>query len=120
MATRPILRATLKVASTAPEGSDSLAQLVIVAISKKLCLTATYNKTAIRLAPHILYTRHDDLFIDAVVLERDGAKPKMLKLGAFRMSGLGSLALTPLEFERSDMFDPANPVYAEKVVASIA
>jgi hypothetical protein len=36
------------------------------------------------------------------------------------MSGLGGLALTPLEFERSDMFDPANPVYAEKVVASIA
>lgn len=120
MSTRPILRATLKVASTAPEGSDPIAQLVVVAISKKLCLTATYNKTVIRLAPHILYTRHDDLFVDAVVLERDGAKPKLIKLGAFRLSGLGGLALTPVPFDRSETFDPANPNYVEKIVAIIA
>ncbi|HEX8446389.1 MAG TPA: hypothetical protein VF649_07215 [Sphingomonas sp.] len=118
--TRPILRATLKPATSAPEGSGPTAQLVITAIAKKLCLTATYNKTVIRLAPHILYTRHDDLIVDAVVLERDGAKPKLIKIGAFRLSGLGGLALTPVPFDRNPAFDPANPTYAENIVAIIA
>ena len=64
---------------------------VFEAIVRKRCLRATYNRTDIMLAPHIIYTRHDDLFVDGVVLERDGKPPKELKLGTFKLAGLNGV-----------------------------
>ncbi|WP_240499937.1 WYL domain-containing protein [Sphingomonas montana] len=90
--------------------------VVTTAIARKLCLQATYNKTSIRIAPHVLYTRHDDPILDAVVLERDGARPKLIKLGAFRLSGLTDLALTSFPFTRHPAFDADNPAYADTVI----
>jgi hypothetical protein len=45
-------------------------QLLLEAIALKKCVTATYNNVEMTLAPHILYSKHDALFIDAVALER--------------------------------------------------
>ncbi len=67
---------------------------VFEAIVRKRCLRATYNHTEITLAPHIIYTRHDDLFVDGVVVERDGKPPKELKLGTFKLAGLNGVGLT--------------------------
>jgi hypothetical protein len=69
-------------------------KLLIEAIARRLCVDATYNRTAVRLAPHIAYTRHGDLFVDAVTVERDGKKPKEIKLGTFKLAGLVDLRLT--------------------------
>src|SRR3546814_2144408 len=49
------------------------------AIALQKCLMATYNKMVVKLAPHILYTRHDEMFIDAVTIERDGRPPRELR-----------------------------------------
>ena len=51
-------------------------------------MSATYNRGKVKLAPYVLYEKDDDLFVDAVTLERDGRPPREAKLGAFRLSGL--------------------------------
>jgi hypothetical protein len=67
-------------------------ELLGTAIRTRTCVRAVYNRTAIRMAPHALYRRNDDLFVDGVVLERDGQPPRELKLGTFKLDGLKDLA----------------------------
>ena len=43
-------------------------RLYFEAIALRKCIRATYNRMTVILAPHILFTRHDELFIDAVTL----------------------------------------------------
>lgn len=86
--------------------------LVRRAIARRLCATATYNKARVRLAPHILYTRHDDLFVDAIVVERDGKPPREVKLGVFKLAGLKDLRLTAIPFNPQAGFDAESPLYA--------
>lgn len=85
---------------------------VFEAIVRSRCLAATYNRTAVVLAPHILYTRHGDLHVDGVVLERDGAVPREYKIGTFKLIGLGGLTVTDRPFVRSDLFVAADQKYA--------
>src|SRR3546814_3137682 len=72
------------------------------AIALQKCLMATYNKMVVKLAPHILYTRHDEMFIDAVTIERDGRPPRELKLGTFKLAGLNDVSLIEEKFEAID------------------
>jgi hypothetical protein len=89
----------------------SVNQILLEAIALKKCVTATYNNVQMTLAPHILYSKHDALFIDAVALERNGVPPKEKKLGAFHLSGLKELALADRHFVPETVFDPAAPKY---------
>lgn len=73
--------------------------LFFEAIALHKCLKATYNKLVVKLAPHILYTRHDEMFIDAVTVEREGLPPRELKLGTFKLAGLNDVSLTDETFE---------------------
>ena len=86
-------------------------QLLLEAIALKKCITATYNNVEMMLAPHILYSKHDALFIDAVALERNGAPPKQKKLGAFHLAGLQGLKLAERNFVPESLFDPAAEKY---------
>ena len=85
--------------------------VIFEAIVKQRAIAATYNRTDVTLAPHVIYTRHGDLFVDAVTLERDGRPPRESKLGTFKLTGLGGLRLTPRRFEASPLFAPAAPKY---------
>ena len=67
-------------------------------VALKKCVAATYNNTNFKLAPHILYTRHDEMYVDAVPLEKDGQPP-------------ADLGKVNLHFERSDIFEPAAEKY---------
>lgn len=87
-------------------------EIVLEAIARHICIAAVYNRTAITLAPHILYTKHDALFVDAITIERDGKPPKEVKLGAFKLVGLGELGRTSRRFITSAIFDPNDPKYA--------
>ncbi len=78
--------------------------VVFEAIVKQLAIAASYNRGDVTLAPHILYTRHGELYVDAVTLERDGKPPKEMKLGAFKLAGLSPLRLTARRFAVSDLF----------------
>lgn len=80
--------------------------ILFEAIALKKCVTATYNRVEMTLAPHILYSKNNALYIDAVALEKNGEPPKEKKLGAFHLAGLNDLALAERHFEREEMFDP--------------
>ena len=72
---------------------------IFEAIALQKCLKATYNKLVVKLAPHILYTRHDEMFIDAVTVEREGGPPRELKLGTFKLAGLNDVTVLDETFE---------------------
>jgi hypothetical protein len=85
--------------------------LVLQAIALKKCVEATYNRTKVRLAPHILYTRHDELYLDAVTMERDGQPPREVKIGTFKLTGLQDLAVADRAFVPERIFDPRSEKY---------
>jgi hypothetical protein len=88
-------------------------RILLEAIALRKCVEAVYNRTRMRLAPHILYTRHDELYLDAVALERDGRPAQELKIGTFKLAGLKELALMAGQsFQRVEIFDPAESKYA--------
>lgn len=80
--------------------------ILLEAIALKKCIVATYNRVEMTLAPHILYTKNNALYIDAVALEKNGEPPKEKKLGAFHLQGLSGLALAERGFEPEELFDP--------------
>ncbi len=87
------------------------ADILAEAIRRKLCVTAIYNKTPMQIAPHILYTKHDEPFLDGVVVLRDGKVPAEPKLGTFKLTGLNSLSLTLADFTINPLFNPADAKY---------
>lgn len=84
---------------------DPATPILLEAIVKRQAVAATYNRTEVTLAPHILYTRYGDLHIDAVTLERDGRPPREEKLGTFKLAGLSGVRITPRRFTPSALFD---------------
>jgi hypothetical protein len=81
------------------------------AITRKMCVAIVYNRTPMTMAPHIIYTRHDEPFVDGVVLEREGKPPRELKLGTFKLAGLSGVTLTPVNFTAQPLYEPDNPKY---------
>lgn len=82
------------------------------AIVRLRTVTATYNKGQVTIAPHILYTRHGEIYVDATTVERDGKPPREEKLGTFKLDGLGEPALGTDGFTPSVLFEPEAEKYA--------
>jgi len=87
-------------------------KILLEAIALRTCVEATYNRMKMRLTPHILYTRHEELFVDAVPLERDGRPACEARLGTFKLAGLKELRLARQPFRRAPIFDPDDGKYA--------
>ena len=87
-------------------------KLVLEAIALRKCIEATYNRAAVKLAPHILYTKHGELFVDAVTVEREGRPPKETKLGTFKLAGLNGTTLTARRFVPMRDFDARAEKYS--------
>lgn len=86
-------------------------KILLQAIALRKCVEASYNRGIVKLAPHILYTRHGELFIDAVTIEREGKPPRETKIGTFKLAGLDVRKIVESEFEVDAAFDPANDKY---------
>lgn len=95
-------------------------RIVLEAIALGRCIEAVYNRMKVTLAPHILYTRHDELYVDAVTVARDGRPPREVKLGAFKLTGLREIALADQSFEREPIFDPGDSKYAGVTLFAVA
>lgn len=93
--------------------------IVFEAIVRKMCLSATYNKVEMTLAPHVIYTKHDELFIDCDVVARDGKPPKEPKIGTFKLIGLSALRITPRAFKVSPLFDQGSFKYADTALMAV-
>lgn len=87
-------------------------KILLEAIALRKCVAATYNRTAMKLAPHILYTRHGELFLDAVTVERNGQPPREMKLGTFKLAGLTELSPLDQMFQPAPVFLPDDEKYA--------
>lgn len=86
-------------------------KLIFEAIALKKCVTATYNRMQILLAPHILYTKHGELYVDAVTIKRGGELPREVKIGAFKVTGLKDLEPNDQSFHPGSMYNPNDPKY---------
>lgn len=85
--------------------------IILESIARLRCVTATYNRGEVILAPHILYTRHDELYLDATTISRDGNPPREIKIGTFKLDGLGDLVLTDQPFDPFPLFEPEAEKY---------
>ena len=86
---------------------------IIEAIVRLRCVAATYNRAPVVLAPHVLYTRNDALYVDAITVTRDGAPPREPKMGTFKLDGLGAVELVEQSFTVSSIYDPAEARYGD-------
>jgi len=91
--------------------------ILLEAIALRTCVRAVYNGGAVTLAPHILYQRHDDLFVDAITVERDNRPPREVKIGTFKLAGLRNLELAGRPFAPEPSFDPGHPRYVGALFA---
>lgn len=99
--------------------TDPATPIFLEAIVKRQAVAATYNRVEVTFAPHVLYTKHGDLHVDAVTLERDGKPPREAKLGVFKLAGLSGVRITPRRFAPSASFDPAAERYAGHTVIAV-
>ena len=106
-----MVRQVTEQSSIQPAAPNGDVPTIFEGIVRNFCISATYNRTAIVLAPHILYTRHDELFVDGVVVERDGQPPREPKVGTFKLAGLQGIALTDRPFFRDPLFQPGETKY---------
>lgn len=86
---------------------------ILEAIALRICLSGSYNRAPVILAPHVLYRRNDSLFIDALTIERDGQPPRETKFGSFNLAGLTDVAVTGTPFDASPLFNRMDPKYRD-------
>ena len=80
--------------------------LVLQAIALRKSLDAIYNGGEVKLAPHVLFSRHEELYLSAVTISREGRPPRESKLGMFKLAGLKGLSLADDGFDPFPGFDP--------------
>jgi hypothetical protein len=97
-AAREPLKGRPRLSLAAGRQPDAAPLLLRRAIATRTCISATYNRGRVKLAPYVLYERGGALFVDAVTVERNGRPPRETKLAAFRLSGLGDLRPTAEAF----------------------
>jgi hypothetical protein len=106
--------------SASAEMRATISDIIRFALMQRICLSVRYNNMDMILAPHMLWTKHGDLHVDAVTVERAGSAPKICKIGTFKIAGLGNVALTSRTFEAQNDFDPNDSKYAEAPIAHVA
>ena len=111
------MRSTYSADSSEPRASN--ADIFRIAIDRKLCVTAVYNKCPMLMSPHILYTKHDDLFVDAVVMIKQGKVPAELKMGTFKLAGINGASLSGEPFTIQPFFDVNDPKYEGVTVRAV-
>lgn len=79
------------------------------AIARQQVVVTRYNGQEIRLAPHLLFERHGDLFIGALNLNKNWREDDERRLGQFKLAGLGAAELLDETFDPLPSFEPAAP-----------
>ena len=92
---------------------------IFEAIALKRCLSASYNKLSLVLAPHVLYKRNDSFFIDAITVTREGSPPKEEKIGSYNLAGLTDVQVADAAFEVHPLFDRMDIKYRDNTLFMI-
>jgi len=94
-------------------------RVILEAIATKHCLKAGYNGTSFILAPHILYTRRDLVYLDAVPFMKNDAPPREEKMATFKVDGMSDIELAEEVFEPSLLFEPWQDKYRDTTLFSV-
>jgi hypothetical protein len=89
------------------------------AISRRRIVEAQYNGVTIRLAPHLMFERHGDLFVSALNLGKVWRSDEEPRLGQFKLAGLVNVALVDEPFEPLADFQPAAPRTDDVMVLAV-
>ncbi len=92
---------------------------LFAAIVKQLCVNATYNRDKVVLAPHVAYTKHGELYVDAITVARNGMLPREEKLGSYKVTGLGEPKLTGRAFAVSSLYEPDAERYVGATLVAV-
>jgi len=112
---------SLRLGDGMPKAPDEDPQSLLTrAIEQRLSVRWTYNRANMVAGPQILYRKHDALYCDAVVVERDGSTPTETKLGSFNLAGLTGIKLMRRSFVGSTEIDLADPRYQGGILARVA
>lgn len=92
---------------------------LLEAISRRRYVEAQYNGTTIRLAPHLMFERHGDLFVAALNLGKVWRSDEAPRLGQFKLAGLSEPRLLDEEFEPQGGFRPEVPREGDVLVLAV-
>jgi len=89
------------------------------AVAHKKVVTASYNSAVIKLAPHLIFERHGDLFVSALNLSKNWRSEDEKQLGQFKLAGLGAIEVIDEGFEALPSFRPVPPRADDVVILAI-
>lgn len=109
----------MSVPNTVTEAPINNTPFVLEGIVRLRCLQVTYNRTRMIIGPHILYTRNDSLYADALVVSREGMLPREPKIATFKVDGLREVSVLDRAFDISPLFDAELEKYAGVTLMAI-
>jgi hypothetical protein len=103
-----------------PDLEVTAEQKFLKAIACRRLVTADYNGNQMCLAPHLLFARHDELFVSALNIKKNWRSDEERRLGAFKLAGLSNIAVTDDPFDPLPTFDNSVPREGDQQVFSIS
>ena len=94
---------------TAPDPEPSSEKTLFEAIARVRMISAHYNGGEIHLAPHLLFSRHGELFLGAFNPRKNWRSDEKRRLGYFKVSGLSNVVLMEDTFVPLPTFDGSLP-----------
>lgn len=92
---------------------------LIEAIARQQIVVTWYNGKQVRLAPHLLFERHGDLFIAALNLSKAWRDEEERRLGQFKLAGRGAAELVDETFDPLPSFQPEAPRADDRLLMAI-
>ena len=92
---------------------------LIEAVARKQTVEARYNGVMIKLAPHLIFERHGDLFVSALNMTKTWRTDEEPRLGQFKIAGLRDISLLEEPFDALPTYDGAAPRSDDVVVLTI-
>jgi hypothetical protein len=103
---------------SAPDTSDNRLTLM-EAIARKRAISAHYNGGQIKLAPHLLFERHGDLFVSALNMSKAWPNDDERRLGQFKLIGLAATELLEERFDPLPSFQASAPRSDDTLILTI-
>ncbi len=92
---------------------------IMAAIAHHRTVMTQYNGGVIKLAPHLLFERHGDLFVSALNLSKAWRTPEEQRLGQFKLAGLSNAQVLDETFDPLPGFEAAPPREGDKLVLAL-
>ena len=89
------------------------------AVARQQAVVARYNGASIKLAPHLIFERHGDLFVSAFNMSKGWKTEDERRLGQFKVAGLTGVELLAEPFDALPSYDGAPPRTDDVAVLTI-